>query len=86
MNIPGRGKAGDNYGAGTKAAPLAAFTQCFKSGEKKSETVAATGHVFVPEHPEIFRRAGKKKKNEKEKSQKMKLIYQHSADPVVITV
>lgn len=63
MNIPGRGKAGDNYGAGTKAAPLAAFTQCFKSGEKKSETVAATGHVFVPERREIFRRAKKEKKN-----------------------
>lgn len=88
MNIPGRGKAGDNYGAGTKAAPLTAFTQCFKSGEEKSETVAATGHVFVPEHREIFRRARrrKKKEQEKEKSEKMKLIYQHSTDPVVITV
>lgn len=86
MNIPGRGKAGDNYGAGTKAALLAAFTQCFKSGEEKSETVATTGHVFVPEHREIFRRAKKKREKEKEKSQKMKLIYQHSTDPVVITV
>lgn len=85
MNIPGRGKAGDNYGAGTKAAALAAFTQCFKSGEKKSETGAATGHVFVPGHWENFRRANKKE-SEKEKSQKMKLIYQHSTDPVVITV
>lgn len=70
MNIPGRGKAGDNYGAGTKAAPLAAFTQCFKSGEKKSETVAATGHVFVPEHPEIFRRAEKKKRTKRKNHRK----------------
>lgn len=85
MNIPGRGKAGDNYGAGTKAAPLAAFTQCFKSGEKKVKQ-------WRPRGTSLFRSTRRfsggqtKKKNEKEKSQKIKLIYQHSADPVVITV
>lgn len=86
MNIPGRGKAGDNYGTGTKAPPLAAFTQCFKSGEKKVKQWRPRGTSLSRSTRRFSGGQKKKKANQKEKSQKMKLIYQHSADPVVITV
>lgn len=86
MNIPGRGKAGDNYGAGTKAAALAAFTQCFKSGEREKVKQWRPQGASLFRSTERFSGGQIKKIREKEKSQKMKLIYQHSTDPVVITV
>lgn len=84
MNIPGRGKAGDNYGAGTKAAPLPSHNVL--NQERKKWNSGGHGARLCSGAPGDFQEGRQKKKNEKEKSQKMKLIYQHSADPVVITV
>lgn len=54
--------------------------------ERKKWNSGGHGARLCSGAPGDFQEGRRKKKNEKEKSQKMKLIYQHSADPVVITV
>lgn len=77
MNIPGRRKQAIITALGLNWC-CSLPSHIVLNQKRKSKTQAAAGHVFVSQHPEIFRRL--------QKSQKMKLIYQHSTDPVVITV